>query len=235
MEEFLSMDNILGEDEIENLFVDTSEEVTEDPEDKEKEKEKETTEVNVETLFTGPESVGSGDEDIEQEDTSSDKDDDISPKNHFYSSIAKALKDEGIFPDLEDEDAENINTPEDLAEAIEKQIQARFDERQQRIDKALQLEIETSEIKKYENVLNYLDSIKDSALTDESEEGENLRKQLIYQDFINRGYSKERAEREISKSFSAGTDIEDAREALEGNKNFFNESYNNLIKEAEEE
>jgi len=48
-----------------------------------------------------PESVG-GEDKEDKGDTDSDKDKSSSPKN-FYSSIAKALKEEGIFPDLDDE------------------------------------------------------------------------------------------------------------------------------------
>ena len=246
MEETLSLDNILGADEIENLFVDDEEtqetppvnEETSENEDKDKNKEETTEVVDVDTLFTEePESVGSGKEDDtkEKEGTESDKDKGTSPKNNFYSSIAKALKEEGIFPDLDDETANKIKAPEDFAEAVEKQIQARFDERQKRIDEALNAGVESSEIKKYENTLEYLNSLQDSALSDESDKGEKLRQQLIFQDFINRGYNKERAQREVQKSFNSGTDIEDAKEALASNKEFFQNEYNNLIKEAQEE
>lgn len=247
MEEELSLDNILGADEIENLFVDDEEtqetppadkETPDNKEDKEKDKEETTEVVDVDTLFTEePEGVGSGKEDNtkEKEGTESDKDKGTSPKNNFYSSIAKALKEEGIFPDLDDETADKIKAPEDFAEAIEKQIQARFDERQKRIDEALNAGIEPSEIKRYENTLSYLNSLQDSAISDETDKGEKLRQQLIFQDFINRGYSKERAQREVQKSFNSGTDIEDAKEALASNKEFFQNEYDNLIKEAQEE
>lgn len=243
--EELSLDNILGADEIENLFVDDGEtqetppanEETPNEEDKEKNKEETTEVVDVDTLFTEePESVGSGKEDNkEKEGTESDKEKGTSPKNNFYSSIAKALKEEGIFPDLDDETADNIKAPEDFAEAVEKQIQARFDERQKRIDAALNAGIEPSEIKRYENTLSYLNSLQDSAISDETDKGEKLRQQLIFQDFINRGYSKERAQREVQKSFNSGTDIEDAKEALASNKEFFQNEYDNLVKEAQEE
>lgn len=247
MEEELSLDNILGADEIENLFVDDEEtqetppankETSQDGDDDKKNKEETTEVVDVDSLFTEePESVGSGKEDDtkEKEGTESDKDKGTSPKNNFYSSIAKALKEEGIFPDLDDEAADKIKAPEDFAEAIEKQIQARFDERQKRIDAALNVGIEPSEIKRYENTLNYLNSLQDSAITDETDKGERLRQQLIFQDFINRGYSKERAQREVQKSFNSGTDIEDAKEALASNKEFFQNEYDNLVKEAQEE
>lgn len=244
MEEELSLDNILGADEIENLFVDDEEtqetppanEETSEKEDKDKNKEETTEVVDVDTLFTEePESVGSGKEDNkEKEGTESDKEKGTSPKNNFYSSIAKALKEEGIFPDLDEETADKIKAPEDFAEAVEKQIQARFDERQKRIDEALNAGIEPSEIKRYENTLSYLNSLQDSAISDETDKGEKLRQQLIFQDFINRGYSKERAQREVQKSFNSGTDIEDAKEALASNKEFFQNEYDNLVKEAQE-
>lgn len=244
-EEELSLDNILGADEIENLFVDDEEtqetppvnEETSEKEDKDKNKEETTEVVDVDTLFTEePESVGSGKEDNkEKEGTESDKEKGTSPKNNFYSSIAKALKEEGIFPDLDDETADKIKAPEDFAEAVEKQIQARFDERQKRIDEALNAGIEPSEIKRYENTLSYLNSLQDSAISDETDKGEKLRQQLIFQDFINRGYSKERAQREVQKSFNSGTDIEDAKEALASNKEFFQNEYDNLVKKAQEE
>lgn len=245
MEEELSLDNILGADEIENLFVDDEEtqetppanEETSEKEDKDKNKEETTEVVDVDTLFTEePESVGSGKEDNkEKEGTESDKEKGTSPKNNFYSSIAKALKEEGIFPDLDEETADKIKAPEDFAEAVEKQIQARFDERQKRIDEALNAGIKPSEIKRYENTLSYLNSLQDSAISDETDKGEKLRQQLIFQDFINRGYSKERAQREVQKSFNSGTDIEDAKEALASNKEFFQNEYDNLVKEAQEE
>lgn len=242
MEEELSLDNILGADEIEDLFVEGgTQDATADkgnaPQDKDNNEE--TTEVvDVNNLFTDkPEGVGSGKEDDieEKEDTDSGKGKGTSLNNNFYSSIAKALKEEGIFPDLEDDVANKIQSPEDFAEAIENQIQARLDERQRRIDKALNVGIEPDEVKRYENTLNYLNSLQDNMIADESDKGEKLRQQLIYQDFINRGYSKERAQREVQKSFNSGTDLEDAREALASNKEFFQTEYDSLIKEAQEE
>ena len=235
MEE-LELDNILGIDEIENLFQEDNVQET-PPEEKGKEKEtkEETTEVNPNDLFGEPESVGSGTEDKEKEDTSTEKEKGASPNNNFYSSIAKALQEEGILPDLNNDITDKIETAEDFAEAIEHQIQAKFDERQKRIDDALNAGIEPTEISKYERMISYLDSIDDSVISDESDKGETLRKQLIYQDYINRGYSQERAKREVEKSFNAGTDLDDAKEALQGNKDFFTEQYNDLIEEAQKE
>jgi hypothetical protein len=242
MEE-LSLDNILTGSEVENLFIDddTSQEPAPDDTGKEKEdelvegkekKEKETTEVNVDSLFTDkPESVGSGDTE-EKEDTDPDKGS-TSPK--IYSSIAKAFAEEGIFPDLDEEAISKVETPEDLRELVEQQIKAGLDERQKRIDEALNVGVEPDTIRQYEGAINYLDSIKDDSIAAETDEGEKLRKQLIYQDFINRGYSKERASREVQKSLNGGTDVDDAREALKSNKEYFKSKYEEVIEDAKKE
>nr|DAQ12951.1 MAG TPA: hypothetical protein [Crassvirales sp.] len=242
----LSEDLIMTGDEIdvENLFSDDGgEEETQvtppapkEKEEKEIEKTTEEEEVNPDDLFDNPESVGSGkDNQEEEEDTQSEKDKGTSPKTNFYSSIASALKEEGIFPDLDDDTLNGIKTPEDFAEAVEKTVQARLDERQKRIDAALQADVEPDEVRRYEQTLANLDAIKEEYITDETEKGERLRKNLIYQDFRNRGYSEARAKREVEKSFNAGTDIEDAKEALESNREYFSTQYQDLIKEAQEE
>lgn len=239
--EDLNLDNILTSDEFEDSLFGENDEETQDvltskeePVQEDKDKNKiETTEVDAETLFAEkPESVGSEDDSKDGENTSSNKDDSNSPNKNFYSSIAAAFSEDGIFPDLDDETISKIKGPEDLADIVEKQIQAKFDERQRRIDEALNAGMEPDEIKSYENTISYLDDIKDDDITAENENSENLRKRLIYQDFINRGWSRERAQREVTKSFNAGTDIDDAKEALTSNKDFFKGKYNSILDEA---
>lgn len=244
MEEELSLDNILGAEEIENLFVEDEDTQDTPPangeppkkeEEPDKDKEETTEVVDVDNLFTDtPESVGSGKENTEEKEDTTPKGDGTSPKN-FYSSIAKALKEEGIFPDLDDEGLSKVKDPEDLRDLIDQQIKAGLDERQKRIDEALNAGVEPTEIRKYENTINFLDSIKEDNISDEGDKGEKLRKDLIYQDFINRGYSKERAAREVQKSFNAGTDIDDAKEALKSNIDFFKDKYDELVNEAKSE
>ena len=240
MEDF-NLNGILSEDEVSALFNDEdTEEISQEtpPAQKENNQENDTAEVDIDDIFSdeddseSPESVGSEENNQEKEDTTSDKDG-TSP-NNFYSSIAKALKEDGILSDLDDDVLDKAATAEDFAELIEKQIQSKFDEKQRRIDEALSVGVEPTAIQQYEKTLDYLDSISDDAVSDESEKGETLRKQLIYQDFINRGYSKERANREVQKSFNAGSDVEDAKEALQSNKDFFKDSYEDLIKETKD-
>jgi hypothetical protein len=233
-----SLNEILTEDEVSALFSDETNDDSQEtpPEQTENQENNDTTEVDVDDLFSdeedseSPESVGSEENNQEAEGTTSKKKG-TSPDN-FYSSIAKALKEDGILSDLDDETLDKANSAEDFANIIETQIQARLDGTYKRVNEALGIGVQPSVVQQYEQTLNYLNSINDEAISDESEKGETLRKQLIYQDFINRGYNKERAIREVNKSFNAGSDIEDAKEALQSNFEFYSSRYNGILNQA---
>lgn len=239
--EDLSIDNILDQGDIDNLFMDNETQETQEsqPENKGNEdnietpEQEQTTEVNTDDLFVEPESVGS-EENKEKEGTETEKVS-TSPNNNFYSSIAKTFAVESIFPDLTDDEIKNANSAEALVELINKQIDSRLDEKQQRVISALDAGIEPDDIRRYENTLSYLDSIEEDKLNAETPEGEELRKRLIYQDYINRKFSPERANREVQRSIDSGNDITDAKEALQSNKEFFNDQYNDLLQKAKEE
>lgn len=239
--EDLSIDNILDQGDIDNLFMDNETQETQesqpenkgDEDNKETPEQEQTTEVNTDDLFVEPESVGS-EENKEKEGTETEKES-TSPNNNFYSSIAKTFAVESIFPDLTDDEIKNANSAEALVELINKQIDSRLDEKQQRVINALDAGIEPDDIRRYENTISYLDSINEDKLNAETPEGEELRKRLIYQDYINRKFSPERANREVQRSIDSGNDITDAKEALQSNKEFFNDQYNDLLQKAKEE
>ena len=239
--EDLSIDNILDQGDIDNLFMDNETQETQesqpenkgDEDNKETPKQEQTTEVNTDDLFVEPESVGS-EENKEKEGTETEMES-TSPNNNFYSSIAKTFAVESIFPDLTDDEIKNANSAEALVELINKQIDSRLDEKQQRVINALDAGIEPDDIRRYENTISYLDSIDEDKLNAETPEGEELRKRLIYQDYINRKFSPERANREVQRSIDSGNDITDAKEALQSNKEFFNDQYNDLLQKAKEE
>ena len=250
MEE-LSFDNILGEQEIETLFtdpedIDAPNNEHEEPEEEDndtppgkKEKDKTTEVVDPETMFEEetPESVGSGkNKEGKEEDTvPGEEPAGTSPNENFYSSIANALAVDGIFPNLDDETVKKAVDAETFSDLIETEVNARFDEKQQRILKALDNGVEPTDIRKYEGTLRYIDSITDAAIAEENEKGEQLRYSLIYQDFINKGYEANDAKKFADRSVNAGTDVEDAKEALIRNKKYFTDAYNSLLKEAQEQ
>lgn len=250
--EGLSFDNILGEQEIETLFTDPEDnEVPEEPtkneeeeevetpgsdDKKQKEKDNTTEDVDPENLFEdkAPESVGSGKNNEDKEDTAPDNDADGTSPNNFYSSIANACAVDGIFPNLDDETIKKAVDAESFSNLIEAEINARFNEKQKRISQALENGVEPTDIKKYESTLNYINTITDAAIAEESEKGEQLRYNLIYQDFINKGMTPDKAKKFADRTVDAGTDVEDAKEALLSNKEFFTGAYNKMLQDAQQ-
>lgn len=234
MEE-LDLDNILSGDEIATLFEEPpKKEPKEEPKEKKKE---ETTDFDEDNPFgtSQKESVGSEDEDIQGKGGTDNNGVSSSPKNkNFYSSITDALVVDGIFPDLDKETIQNVKTPEDFQKIIEEQINARFTEKEKRIDEALNNKVEPSVVQQYESTIDYLNNINDDSLSAEDEEGENLRKQLIYNDYLNRGFSKTRAEKMVNDAIENGTDIDDAKDALQGVKDFYNNKYKEILDSAKE-
>ena len=192
------------------------------------------TDVNPDELFGGlQESVGDGEEENQEGETSSEKGDNNSSPN-FYSSVLNALKEDGSLPELSDEDITNVKDDEGFRDAFEKVIQDRLDERTRRIENALNAGADVGEIKQYENILTTLNNIDEDALKQEGAKGDDLRRRIIAQDLMNRGYSEDKIKREVKKSFDAGTDIEDAVEALQANVQFYTQKYSDLIEEGKE-
>ena len=195
--------------------------------------------IDGENPFDTSESVGS--EENEDDKTIQE---DTSPKSergssqNFYSSITSALAEEGVFPDLDEEYINSVQSPEDFIRVINEEISKRFDARQKRIDAALNYNVEPSIIQYLESSIQTLSSITEETLKDEGEDGVNIRKALIVQDLKNKGYSEERIQKELNKSLNAGTDIEDAFYAYNSLAEYYNNAYKDTIEEhkkAEEE
>ena len=248
--EGLDFNNILSGDNVDSLFSgpddntqETEEKEETSPTEEPKEKENNTAEVeDPNDLFeegneeTKPESVGSDEEkeSKEKEEPSADTNSGASSNQNFYSSIANACAVDGIFPNLNEEDIKKATDAEGFSDLIEAEVNARLDDKQKRISKALENGVEPTDIKKYENVIGYINSITDAQISEEGDKGEQLRRSIIYQDFINKGYSAAKAQKLTERTIDAGTDIEDAKEALQSNKEYFSDAYNNLLKEAED-
>lgn len=229
MEDFsFDVNGILSAEEAEKLF---EEQEAGNEDQSEQETEQQQADENPADKEESQESVGDN-EDNDSDMPSSDGD---GSSPNVYSSIAKALKDDGIFSNLDDVDESKITTPEDFAEFFDKAVTARLDEKMRRIDEALGNGVAGDDIKKYEQTISYLDSIKEEAVRDEAEAGEELRRQLIFNDLINRGYSDEKARKELEKSFRAGSDVEDAVDALEALKAYYNNGYKKLRDDAKKQ
>ena len=153
---------------------------------------------------------------------------------NFYASIAKSLKEDGILT-LDENDFNNIKTADDVALLFQKQLETMLDGQQKRITDALNNGIQPDVIKEYEGVISYLNGIDEDTIKAETQEAEDLRGNIIYQDYINRGFSQERAEKEVKKAFDAGTDVDDAIDSLKELKQFYTTQYNGTLESAKQE
>lgn len=245
MEELgLSFDNILGDDEISSLLFEegTQEETPQKEKEKEKETEKETeeeetddddtAEVDPDNMFGEPESVGS-EEDIQgnKEETTKQK---SSTSSDFFSSIATAFVEEGLFPDLDEETISKIKTAQDLSDAIKEQMKAGLDEQQRRVAEALDNGAEPDQVRQYEGILGWLNA-QESNIEVEGDAGDELRRRVIMQDYLNKGFKEERAKAKVDKIFEDGTEVEEAKESLQSLKAFYSEGYQKYRDELKEQ
>ena len=232
--EGIGLDNMLGAEEVEKLFsesADTTEEVVKTekepaPNDDNKEDNEDTAEVDFSDLLGNqPESVGS-EKDIEKSGKTLKSNNDLgTSQTNLFSSIAKALRDEGVFPDLSEETLKEVKDAATLKQMFDNEVSKSLDDRQKRIEQALNNGASNEELQSYQEALNlnqYLNK-QDTydTLLEEGDAGEKLRKQVLYQDYLNRGFKHDRAVKLIQKSFDEGTDIEDAKEAFESCKDFY--------------
>ena len=248
----------MGEDNLEGVqFLDEfdlfgNDTQTEDPdagESKDQGKEgedpnKETnepTEVEVtdnDSLFgddeTQPESVGEGENNKAGEgaDTTDNGD---SPNGNAYSSFAKALQGDRLFQFLDDEVIDNVKDADSFADAFEKEINARLDDEVRKFKEATEAGVPSDTAAGYQNIIKQLDSITEEQLSEETEQAARLRQNLLYQDFLNRGYKEDRAKQLVQRAVKDGTDVEDAKEALESNKQHYQDKYDELIEESRKE
>lgn len=244
MEGELNLDNILSDEQIYALGLDDNNEDSQEthPEKKSVKTEMLDTEgLTAEDLFgsnTEPEIVGgnieNNKEKSEEKPTSATDEKASSLNNNLYSSIAEAMVDEGFFSDFQEE-VKECKSASDLIQLVKKHTEAHLDETQKRINEALENGVNPSAISKAERTLKYLNSLTADSINDESDAGIQLRQQLIYNDYLNKGFSDKKARELVKRAFNSETDREDALEALESYKSAVQDNYNKLLQDARDE
>ena len=186
--------------------------------------------MTPEELFGGTsERVGNEEDITESEEREPDTNEEGSSPDKLYSSIANSLAEEGALSFLSEDDLKEVKDSESLVSAMKKQVEAMLDEEQKRVKNALDAGLKVPEINQYENIIKYLEDISDDMINAETQEGEALRKNLIYQYHINLGMSEAKATKMVERAFSGGTDIEDAKEHLDSLKDHYKKQYSSLI------
>ena len=154
---------------------------------------------------------------------------------NLSSSIARALVDDGVLQTLDDEKINNIKDAEGLIEAFREELRNQLDEKQKRIDDALTYGIEPTKIQQYEQWISTLDNVTDEVLEAEDEKSENYRKNLIYHNYISKGFDEEDAKEMVNRSVESGKDVDDAKKALSSLKTYYQKAYNDEIADAKKQ
>lgn len=193
------------------------------------------TTVSEDKVIPGPESVANKDnqgQDGKTVDTTSSNS--SSPQNgnneQLFSSLAAQLKSKGVLPSLDLEN-NSIKSLDDINAAISAEITGRLDEKQKAIEKAMSLGLDPKETAQQLQTINSLKKISPEFLG--KPENDTFRKDVMIQDFVNKGYSRERADTMAQRSIDDGTGVEDATFALNQIISKEETSYNSKIESAE--
>ena len=224
--ESVNADDLFGEDAGEGAKIDTQEEGKPETKETKEDTIPEGGSANAEDIFgeDNPESVGDDEDKDEEEAKPQGKGSSPSGEN-LYSSFAQALKGDGLFQFLDDEAVGKIEDADSFREALENEVDARLDEQTRRYKEALESGMQPEVIVQYQNTIQRLEGITDEQIDDDGEQGANLRRTLLFRDFLNRGFSEERAKRQVERIMSSGTDKDDAKDALESIKEYFKDKY----------
>lgn len=193
--------------------------------------------IDAEDLFGSedPESVGDEkDGDKENEETGAKKIGSSPKDGNLYSSFAQALKGDGLFQFLDEETLNGVNDADSFSEAIDKEVNARLDDATRQVKEALDAGVQPNVIAQYQRTIQNLNAITDEQLSAEDEQGAALRRSIIRQDLLIRGYKQDKVDKQVERIMSSGTDIDEATDALESVKEYFTQRYNSTVNEAKE-
>lgn len=154
----------------------------------------------------------------------------LNDSEQLYSTLATHLISKGALSDL---DPLSIKSVEDLNAAIQKEADKRFDSGQAAINEALKVGAPVDQVAEMSQVIEKLEMITPEFLNEPA--NVELRKNLITQDFVNRGYEQERAAVLAQRSIDAGDDKDDAKFALTGIIKHEKDTRQGLIKSYKDE
>ena len=137
----------------------------------------------------------------------------LSPK--FFSSLVQALKEGGILEDIKDDD---IKSQDDFFKVLEDVIKQRefadLNDAQKEYLEALREGIPHEDIIAHQQNIEAYNSITDDAIEEESTDGEDLRRTIITNNYLSKGFSETKAKKLIDKIFESGEDVDEAKDAL---------------------
>lgn len=210
--------DMTGDEEVDYLFT---EEESEEVENLEKDP-KQTETIDNTSEDENPEEVaGEKDKEEEAEEVDTDPDGDVedsSSNPNLFKSLATLLSEKGLISSVDSE--AKIETEDDFVSLFKKQIEqseySDLNETQKEYLQKLREGIPHQKVEKDLYETSRLDSINEDLIKEDSD----LRQRIIYQDLINKGFSEERAKKNLQRSIELEQDVEDAIDSLNSIKDF---------------
>lgn len=175
------------------------------------------------------------DKETEEEDDPDSNEDAATTSPDLYKSLVTVLTEEGVLTEVDDEkEIKSINDVIDLVKGeISRQEFSDLNDLQKEAVEAYRAGIPVEKFNRQKEVEFQLEGINEDVISQD----ENLRKQLIYQQFKLKGFSDEKAARFTKRSFDADEDVEDAKDALQALKvnvkEKFDKEREDLVKQKE--
>ena len=137
---------------------------------------------------------------------------DVFPDAEVFTGVAEILKGQGFFADLEKID--DIKDANSLAEAFDKEVQARLTEQQRQIQSYMNQGIPVSEVNKIDQAIQEVNAITDEHLTASPE----LAERLIVAELQNKGLDEGTVKMVLDSAKSQNILLDKAKEALQSRK-----------------
>lgn len=210
------------------------------------EKDKEATDESGETNLGDPSKKSSSQSTTSSVSTSSseeEKNKGLKPEDSgaksstspVLSTLAKALKEQGAFPSIDEKELEGIDSAEKLVTAMAKQLEANelkgLNEDQKNYLTMLRSGVPEERAKQLTEANNKLHEIPEEALV----ESPQLRYNVILQDLILKGVDKDRASKIAATFVETKADVEEAKLSLRSLQEFSKKKIADEIKAKQEE
>lgn len=191
--------------------------------------------IEAEDLFEdGQESVGEGDDTKDGKEAGAKESGSSPGGENLFQAFAQALKGDGLFQSLDDDAVKGISDADSFREAIDNEVNSRLDDAVREVKEALEAGVQPNVIAQYQRTIQNLNAITDEQLNAETEQGANLRRTILRQDLLLRGYKPDKVDKQVERIMQSGTDIDDAADALEAVKEYYTNQYSKTVDEAKE-
>lgn len=158
-------------------------------------------------------------EDVEDDIISDNESDESSP--NLFSSLTDLLVEKGLLSSTESKPEDEDSFANLIRSEIQKNEYADLSDNQKAYLQSLRDGIPEEEVKTHLKVQAQFDSIKEEHIDANAE----LRQKIIYNDFINKGFTEAKAIKLLQRSIELEADVEDAKEALASIKEFDKENF----------